>query len=268
MSIPQDILQTFRGNQEVMDDLLDSYTGRLENLAEFIIRWMRQNRSPSGLLQAQVSMATVAQLLREAGIGSYLEPISGLLGDAAQSMVAMSGGVEAFSALSPTALQEVFTEASLDMASLSSQTTRMVKTILEQMTVVPVPLREAAKMITSQTNILESRAKTVVNTALAQVQRRISQQALESIPPEEQLLLYVGPDDSRTRGFCDAITGKAFTPRQVGRLNNGQGMSVIHNGGGWNCRHTWAPISRGFAEQRGVEIGANRDVSRANGRAS
>jgi len=36
---------------------------------------------------------------------------------------------------------------------------------------------------------------------------------------------------------------------QINRLNNGQGAGpVLTTGGGYNCRHSWTPISKGFVQ--------------------
>lgn len=83
------------------------------------------------------------------------------------------------------------------------------------------------------------------------------------------LMVYTGPDDKKTRPFCDAIVGKAFTPEQVADMDNGQtgAGSVESEGGGYRCRHGWVTIDAADAADLGVEMGGSADVSAANGAA-
>lgn len=55
--------------------------------------------------------------------------------------------------------------------------------------------------------------------------------------------LYVGPLDSKTREFCQQLVGQTFTVSEIEQMDNGQTGPVITDGGGWNCRHQWAPVS-------------------------
>lgn len=53
---------------------------------------------------------------------------------------------------------------------------------------------------------------------------------------------YVGPLDDKTRPFCRLHVGKVFTTDEIARMDNEQGLPVITNLGGWNCRHEWRPV--------------------------
>lgn len=54
--------------------------------------------------------------------------------------------------------------------------------------------------------------------------------------------LYIGPADGKTRAFCNDRVGKVFTQAEIEQMNNGQTGNVMTDGGGWNCRHTWAAV--------------------------
>jgi inhibitor of KinA sporulation pathway (predicted exonuclease) len=76
-----------------------------------------------------------------------------------------------------------------------------------------------------------------------------STQAINAESAGLDLFLYVGPKDGITRPFCRKLVGKVLSKSQINRLNNGQGAGpVLTTGGGYNCRHSWAPISKGFVQ--------------------
>lgn len=55
-------------------------------------------------------------------------------------------------------------------------------------------------------------------------------------------LKYVGPLDDKTREFCAEHVGKVYTIDEILDLDNGQGLPVLTNMGGYNCRHEWRPV--------------------------
>lgn len=52
---------------------------------------------------------------------------------------------------------------------------------------------------------------------------------------------YVGPTDKFNRPFCREHVGKRYTREEINAMDNGQGLPVFEFGGGYNCRHRWAP---------------------------
>jgi hypothetical protein len=59
-------------------------------------------------------------------------------------------------------------------------------------------------------------------------------------PGDEALKFrYSGPDDIKTRPFCEALlnAGKSYTRDQIGAMSNGQIPNVFVSCGGFNCRH-------------------------------
>ncbi len=79
--------------------------------------------------------------------------------------------------------------------------------------------------------------------------------------------LYTGPIDGITRPFCRELVNKVVTDKQLNRLNNNQGLSVITSGGGYNCRHSWSPISNGFVKAAKLDRATPADINRANSKA-
>lgn len=68
------------------------------------------------------------------------------------------------------------------------------------------------------------------------------------------LFVYLGPDDSITRPFCEKVLGKnppIYTREEIDAMHNGQIDPVMTYGGGYNCRHHWRPISEEDAKKRG-----------------
>jgi hypothetical protein len=62
--------------------------------------------------------------------------------------------------------------------------------------------------------------------------------------PDDQLYAYVGPVDGIIRPFCLAHVGRVYTKAEIDALDNDQLPNAFLTGGGYNCRHLWAPISR------------------------
>lgn len=71
---------------------------------------------------------------------------------------------------------------------------------------------------------------------------------------EEVAFLYLGPEDGKTRDFCDRHVGKVYTRAAMKRLDNGTGIPVEVSRGGFNCRHSWSPISIEDAVAEGYEV--------------
>ena len=111
----------------------------------------------------------------------------------------------------------------------------------------------------------EGRQITEARTAITSFGREITAVAAEAAGLDHYL--YTGPLDGITRSFCRELVGKAFTQTQIDKLNNQQLAPPLIRGGGYNCRHTWAPISEELIESANIERGTDADVRRANSKA-
>jgi hypothetical protein len=52
--------------------------------------------------------------------------------------------------------------------------------------------------------------------------------------------------------------------KQMAALNNGQGLPVKLSGGGYNCRHSWSPVSQGFVDAANLTRATAADIAKAN----
>ncbi len=53
---------------------------------------------------------------------------------------------------------------------------------------------------------------------------------------------YVGPTGN-ARAFCAQHAGRVYHISEILAMDNGQGLSVLYNMGGWHCRHQWVGVS-------------------------
>lgn len=100
---------------------------------------------------------------------------------------------------------------------------------------------------------LVSNLQTEMNTSLAAFNRTVT--TGKAIDAGFELFEYIGPEnDDVIRPFCEAVmAGEApgvdardvpiYTVEEINSMDNGQTSSVMVDGGGYNCRHQWRPIS-------------------------
>ena len=108
------------------------------------------------------------------------------------------------------------------------------------------------------------RQLTEVKTAISQYGRSIN--AMAGSAAGLNNYLYTGPMDGLTRPFCIPLVNKVVTEEQMNQLNNGQGLAVKTSGGGYNCRHSWSPVSEGFIISANLDRAKRSDILAANSR--
>ncbi len=103
-----------------------------------------------------------------------------------------------------------------------------------------------------------ARASSAVDTAIigagrAVVVRHAERAGAES--GEEMVFKYVGPRGGNIRPFCKEHVGHVFTRAALDRLDNGrsQPKPVSTFLGGYNCRHSLAPLVRADLDE-GVDV--------------
>jgi len=109
-------------------------------------------------------------------------------------------------------------------------------------------LKRLEARVAAATGGTTAQARTLVHTAAQGVVRTVQVSKARSLGVE--VFRYVGPDDQLTRPFCDEVLAGAGDGQEAGvyslaeilALDNGQGLPVWENGGGWNCRHTWEAV--------------------------
>lgn len=107
------------------------------------------------------------------------------------------------------------------------------------------------------------RQLTEVRTNLGIMGRQITADAGEKAGLN--LFFYSGPLDGLTRAFCIPLVNKVLSKTQINKLNNRSGLgSPLRSGGGYNCRHSFSPVSQGLVEASGMKRAKSSDIQKAN----
>jgi hypothetical protein len=125
-----------------------------------------------------------------------------------------------------------------------------------------LPVKQAMSALSKRMQSATGRQLTEVRTKLAQYGRDVTAKAAESAGLD--MFLYTGPEDGITRAFCRPLVSKVVSSAQMKKLNNGQGLPVVTSGGGYNCRHSWSPISKGFLIASKLPRATTKDIQKAN----
>lgn len=131
--------------------------------------------------------------------------------------------------------------------------------------IVDVPVNIVMSNLEQRLKRSEGRQLTEVKTKISQYGRGITAAAAEAA--DMDLYLYTGPRDGITRPFCLQLIDLVVSKSQMRRLNNGQGLAVITSGGGYNCRHSWSPVTAGFVEAVDLDRAKTSDIKSANSKA-
>ena len=127
---------------------------------------------------------------------------------------------------------------------------------------VDVPTSSAISALSLKMQKAEKRQLTEINTKLSMYGRSVTAAVAESAGIK--YYLYTGPLDGLTRDFCKPLVDKVVSNAQMRRLNNRQGLSVKTGGGGYNCRHSWSPVTEGFIKAAQLDKATTKDISDAN----
>ncbi len=125
-----------------------------------------------------------------------------------------------------------------------------------------VPLNTVMSNLQTTMKRAQGSQLTKIKTKISQYGRGITAIAAEVAGLDHYL--YTGPRDGITRPFCRALVNKVVTESQMGKLNNGQGLSVKISGGGYNCRHSWNPVTDSFIQSANLTRAKSNDISDAN----
>ena len=122
-------------------------------------------------------------------------------------------------------------------------------------------LGDLVAVVADRMSVAFFRATSAVDSAIMAVGRRAVVSAAKEIAADADIVFaYVGPTDGKNRPFCAKWMGredgvrKAVTAEFMGTLDNGQGLAVEDYCGGYNCRHSWAPLPRDRAVARGFLV--------------
>lgn len=131
--------------------------------------------------------------------------------------------------------------------------------------ILEVPAEVIASNLQVQLQSATGRQLTEVKTQISSFGRSITAFSAEEAGLTHYL--YTGPKDGITRPFCRQLIDLVVTKDQIRKLNNGQGLGVLVYGGGYNCRHSWSPVSEGFIEAASLKVATNADINKANSKA-
>lgn len=254
--IPSDLMAAWEATNNGLDALLQTYAARIKDLAAALVAWANENRSASGLLVAEVSIETVQALLGRAGLQSYAEGLGPLLTKAGEQAGQLLKATGIPLGVSPVAFRTALqNELTVGVGAVATETIRNLTSLLRESTLIPKSTKQMAQEIEAQTGRLKGRSVALVETSLARMQRLVQTDAAKAIPEAERVFVYTGPKDDRNRPFCARRVGKAYTAKQIGAMQNGQGIPVLEGGGGNRCRHSWVPATRSYITRNNIPLG-------------
>jgi hypothetical protein len=108
----------------------------------------------------------------------------------------------------------------------------------------------------------EGRQLTEVKTKISQFGRTVTAKMADELGLTNYL--YTGPRDGLTRRFCKPLINKVVDDKQMRKLNNNQGLAVKTSCGGYNCRHSWSPVTESFIEAAELTLATGSDINAAN----
>ena len=277
MAIPQSLIDSDAALQAILDELVDKHGTRLEQVLQNAVGLIETNileRSRSGsmvggasLAQANFDLQTLGALLQSSGYAQFqidlqadyraiIEQVTRERYQHLADVMPEIGGASA------RALRNALDSDLAEFQRIGVDLTRRLKGQLEQMAISPISTSAAARILSATTDTSLGQAKTLVNTGLASLQRRLHMDVANQLEADgiEVLFLYQGPNDDKTRHFCSRLAGKTLTREQLGSLDNGSGLSVVSSAGGWNCRHDIIPITRGLARSEDIPRATSSDI--------
>jgi hypothetical protein len=153
--------------------------------------------------------------------------------------------------LSPVSLEAIgaWKELKLaDLLDLAEDTARAVQSAALDGVLGLRPVDRLLDDVEAALDDSAARARTVYDTAVSTFTRQM--EALASDGTSDELFLYVGPVDSKTRPFCLERVGRVYSRAQIDAMDNGSLPNVFITGGSYNCRHIWSRVSVLDAELR------------------
>lgn len=251
-----------------LDMLLEEYMSKLPNMYQELYSFFKNKRDPTSKLIYPTSANEILNIMNSAGLSNLQDQdtlysiYSSSVASAMEDIPDMSDSNISY--VSPETIKLAVEGTQIKMASISQRTISKIEDLIREASLLPIPLSVLSDKLKTETDILIGQAKTLVNTGLAQVQR----ESLVKQSEEDMLFLYVGSDDKLTRPFCKAIVGKVFSKKQIAKLNNKQGLGVLTNGGGYNCRHRWVPVTLQYVKLQELPLATSEDISEANEKAT
>ena len=270
MAIPREIRTSWNSDNEAIERILKAASKDLKPLLPLLQKQLELlPTDAAGRLQTEVSIELVNRILKGLGLDGYEQTLVSALQSANQADFGIFEAL-GFQNLAPSkravalafqtnAVKNQFAKIKADLAfALSNR--------LQEMVLIPQPFSQVAKSLAGQLNLVESRAATLLNTSLAAFQTELARQAVSDVPTKDLFYIYVGPDDSKTRGFCHVLEGLAIPAALLPKLDNGTRPQLPFElfRGGYNCRHSLVPATRAYVELKKIPVATLKHINKAN----
>jgi hypothetical protein len=192
-----------------------------------------------GQTAASVYRQIVERLAREGEI------VASLAGDAAlRSVEAVLGAPPASLSVDVRAeLDQIVNRQAADVVSVFSGAEKQMRAAVARGVLSSGSLADVVLEVQQALDTSYTKAQSAVDSAIMAVGRRAVMAEAATVEEDAGIPLvyaYVGPRDQKNRPFCRQWVGKAATKPSA--LDNGQGLDVEDYCGGYNCRHSWAPM--------------------------
>lgn len=171
--------------------------------------------------------------------------------------VAKDVDLRAFDADATATLEDIVSGRTRDVTDVLKSGAERIAEAVDLAVTTGANLDEAIRAVASDVNTTFLRAQAAVDSAAMAAGRAVTLRAgevAESEGDEPIVYQYVGPDDGKTRPFCQGLVGHALTRDAIERLDNGTDLPADMYGGGYNCRHSWAPIELSEARALGITV--------------
>ena len=96
------------------------------------------------------------------------------------------------------------------------------------------------KTITNISGLRKDQAQVLANTSMNNFSRSVIKQQMDQAN-EETKYVYAGVIDNKTRDICLAMSSAGSLTRK--QIIEQYGEGVLLDGGGFNCRHQWTPLT-------------------------
>jgi hypothetical protein len=149
--------------------------------------------------------------------------------------------VKQLGALTPKRLEALARLMKADLLGVGEAAAHRVWRAAAQAVYTDRPASVLVQELAKQLEKSLSETQTIFDTQVSITGRQMEEIATEDA--EEQVYLYVGPVDARTRDWCLDLVGKVRSKADIARLSNGQLPNVFLTAGGYNCRHSWLAVS-------------------------
>lgn len=231
------------------------FSGKIDEILNLLAVNGRLNLGKVIKIQSTVRLANqFALMIEEAGFDRFLEgfvnEFNGSIAEVNKALTA--AGLEVRFGKGDLALLEEVRRISVNELRISSA---QFMTVLEKEVVnAALSGKTVGQVSASLKRMIEAKfvssnhIPTLADTAVTRFRRTMV--VRKGVEAGVDRFEYVGPNDQVTRDFCLDVLFAQFSGDRIGfsvdeinALDNHQTGSVLTDGGGFNCRHDWLPIT-------------------------